>query len=118
MMVDMSLSDDEKIDMAMPIAMPDAPEYPYGLRICLTEAELEKLGLDVKEAVIGGLCTFDILAKVTSVSCNDTADGQCCRVELQIIAMEPEAEDAEPDAPAVAPPSDAAPKGFYKSMRA
>lgn len=112
MLVDMSLSDDEKLDMSMPIAMPDAPEYPPGLHICLTEVELAKLGLDVKEAVVGGMCTFEIVAKVTSVSCNDTSDGQCCRVELQIIGMEPDADDAEPDITPV--PVSAAPKGFYK----
>jgi hypothetical protein len=114
-LADMSLSDDEKLDMATPIAMPDRPEYPYGLRICLTHDELAKLGIDPKEATVGGYFMLHAQCCVTSVSNNQTESGDCYRVEAQIEKAAVDGDDAEEAADA---PSTAAPKGFYKSMRA
>ena len=54
-MVDMELSDEEKFDAVMPIAMPNKPDYPYGLRLCLTGKELEKLGIDPADLAVGGM---------------------------------------------------------------
>ena len=74
----------------------DAPEYPFGLRICLSEAEMEKLGLDVADASVGDLVDMRCFAVITSVSQNQKADGtNCARVELQIqkLAVESEMED-------------------------
>lgn len=89
-LVDMELDDEDKLDAAMPIAMPDKPDYPYGLRICLTEKEMEKLGLEMPD--LGDAIDMRCFATVTSVSCNEDTGGKCCRVEMQIekIAIENE----------------------------
>jgi hypothetical protein len=94
-MQSMEMDDEEKLDFASPIPLPEKPEYPYGLRICLTEKEFEKLGLDHKDAEIGGTFHLHAMAKITSVSVNDTEHGQCCRVEAQITDLAIESEDAE-----------------------
>ena len=44
-MVSMELDDEDKLDAPMPIKMPNKPDFPYGLRICLNEKELKKIGL-------------------------------------------------------------------------
>lgn len=89
--VDLELTDEEKLDADMPIPMPSRPKYSYGLRICLTEKELEKLDLEA-DCNIGDLIDARIMAEVTSVSKND--DGSC-RVELQIQKMAVENEGDE-----------------------
>lgn len=93
-MVSMELDDEEKLDAVMPIPA-EKPEFPYGLRICLTHQEFEKLGLDPADAFVGGMVHGHFMARVTSVSANDGAMGQTCRVELQIEALEIESEDEE-----------------------
>ena len=45
-MVDLELTDDEKLDLQLPMAIADQPDYPYGMRVCMTNRELEKFGLD------------------------------------------------------------------------
>ena len=95
MMQSMELSDDEKLDAIQPIAMPSKPDFPYGLRITLTEAELEKLGLDESEAEVGAMFHGHFMARVTSVSRNDDGDKKCCRVEAQIEDLGIESEDQE-----------------------
>lgn len=94
-MQSMELSDEEKLDMVKPMSISDEPDYPYGLRINLTKAEFEKLGLDPAEAVVGGVVHLHALARVTSYSENQTDSGSDCRCELQITDMEIESEDAE-----------------------
>lgn len=95
-MTDMEMDDESQLDAPMPIAMPDRARYPYGLRISLTEKEFEKLGLDPRDAVVGGICHGHFLARVTSVSANETEGGDsCCRVELQIEDLAIESEDEE-----------------------
>lgn len=116
-LADMSLSDDQKLDMATPIAMDERPEFPYGLRISLTEAELEKLGIDISEATVGGYFMLHALCCVTSVSCNETDTGKNCRLEAQLEQMAVDGDDAEEAAEGETPPA-VAPKGFYKSMGA
>ena len=37
----MELDDEDKLDAIMPIPMDNKPDFPYGLRICLTEKEPE-----------------------------------------------------------------------------
>jgi len=83
-MVSLELTDDEKYDSSSPIPMPDKPDYPYGMKICLTDAEIEKLGIDPAEATVGGKFMMQGLACITSVSCNDGPDGKCWRLEAQI----------------------------------
>lgn len=95
-MVSMELDDEDKLDAAMPIPMPNKPDYPYGLRICLTHKEFDKLGLDPSEAVVGGIFHLHGLARITSVSASDgEGGGPSCRVEAQIEDLDIESEDEE-----------------------
>jgi hypothetical protein len=93
-LISLELDDDDKIDMALPCGpdlKPSQPDFPFGLRISLTEKELKKLGLDVKEADRGDELEIRALARVTCVSQNEGGD----RVELQIerMAVESEGDD-------------------------
>lgn len=95
-MIDMELSDEEKHDLTVPMeGKPSVPEYPWGLRICLTEKELQKLGLDIAEAFVGGMVHGHFMARVTSVSANETTDGEQSRIEMQIEDLCIESEDEE-----------------------
>lgn len=94
-MQSMEMSDDEKLDTAMPIPMPSKPDYPYGLRITLCDAELEKLGVDEAEAVVGGIIHGHFLGRITSVSRNENGDDKTCRIEVQIEDLAVESEDEE-----------------------
>lgn len=94
-MQSMELDDEAKMDAAMPIPMPDKPEYPYGLHICLTQDEFDKLGLDPTDAVIGGIVHGHFLARITSVSMSENDGGSNCRVEMQIEDLAIESEDEE-----------------------
>ncbi len=85
-MAHMGYIEEEKKDMIS--VAPDAPKYPYGLRISLGPEELEKLGLqstpevDVKYRL---LCE----AKVIEVSVVEgKGDDPSYRVELQIMDLE------------------------------
>lgn len=90
-LIDMELSDEDKLDASMPIAMPSKPDYPYGLRISLTHNELEKLGLD-DDCEVGDMIDVRCFATVTSVSKNEDGNGKGCRIELQIEKMAVESE--------------------------
>ena len=94
-MKSMEMSDDEKLDTIQPIAMSSKPDFPYGLRITLTEAELEKLKLDESEAEVGAMFHGHFMARVTSVSKTDEGGKKCCRIEAQIEDLEIESEDEE-----------------------
>lgn len=85
-MVDMA-RDMEEIKEDMELQKMEAPIYPYGLSICLTHDELDKLDLD-GDCQVGDLLHMVCMAKVTSVSKNETTDGESCRIELQIIDIE------------------------------
>lgn len=74
--------------------MPMGPEFPYGLRICLTDAELSKLEMS-GDCEIGDMIDLRCFARVTSVSKNEGQDGPTCRVELQIENMSCENEMTE-----------------------
>src|SRR5258708_39150071 len=95
-MKSMELDDEQKLDAVMPIAMPTKPQYPYGLRICLTHEELEKLGLDIpgREAV-GGMVHGHFMGRVTEISAREGEDESTGRVEIQIEDLAIESEDAE-----------------------
>lgn len=95
-MVSMELDDEDKLDAAMPIPMPTKPDFPYGLRICLTEKEFAKLGIDPSDAVVGGVFHLHALARITSVTCNDSEQmGESHRVEAQIEDMAVESSEDE-----------------------
>lgn len=93
-MKSMELDDEDKIDACLP--MPCArPDFPYGLRISLSEKEFAKLGIDPADAVDGGIFHGHFMARVCSVS-SETRDGEMtCRVEAQIEDLAIESEDDE-----------------------
>lgn len=65
----------------------NVPKYPYGLCLYLDEEALARLGLD-GDADVGDGLHFMAMAKVTSASATEKADGSTCRrVELQITHM-------------------------------
>lgn len=92
-LVDMELDDEDKLDAVTPI--PTArPDYPYGLRICLTDKELAKLGLS-DDCEVGDMIDMRCFGTVTSFSKNDSGEGSSCRVEIQIEKMAVENEMTE-----------------------
>lgn len=84
-MVDMARSKEEMRETAIPSSINESI-YPYGLCISLNNDDLEKLDLD-SDCQVGDLIHMTSMAKVTSVSRNETSEGENCRIELQIIAM-------------------------------
>lgn len=92
-LVDMEMDDEDQIDLASP-AIAVKPRFPWGLRICLEDDQLKKLGLDA-DCDIGDVIDLRAFATVTSVSKNETDKGSCCRVELQIEKLAVENEMTE-----------------------
>lgn len=93
-MASMEHDDDDKLDHVT--AMPNLkPDYPYHLRIALTEKEFEKLGLDHAEAEVGGMVHGHFMGEVTSCHSNKDEHGDHCRVEIQITHLDIESEDEE-----------------------
>ena len=90
-MTDMANVEEDDTDYE-PQTMP-ARVYPYGLCLSLTEKELAKL--DLEQPQVGDMIHLFAMAKVTAVSQNETTDGTCCRVELQITHLGAEGEDDE-----------------------
>ncbi len=100
-MVSMERTPAEKEEMTYSTLAPtvaDVPNVPYGLCICLTEEELAKLDLE-PDCEVGDTLHLVAMAKVTSISMNDTGDGAKCRIELAItdLALEDEDTETEPD---------------------
>jgi len=95
-MVDLELDDEDKFDAPQPYPMVSKPDYPYGLRISLTEKELTKLGIDAPEK-IGDVTDMRCFGVVTCISANSSESGDCCRVEIQIQKMSVESEMQEKD---------------------
>lgn len=92
----MELDDEDKLDAVCPIPMPNRPDYPYGLKICLTHKEFAKLGLDPADACVGGMVHGHFMGRITSVSADESeSGGSSCRVELQIEDLALESEDEE-----------------------
>jgi len=93
-MVDMARTPPAPEKEAPLVDMQGEPDYPFGLCLCLTQDELDKLGLD-NDAEIGDLLDIRAFAKVTSVSKNANSNGNSCRIEMQIIFMSVENEEDE-----------------------
>jgi hypothetical protein len=91
-LVDMELDDEDKMDLAVP-QISSQPDYPWGLRICLCEKELEKLKLPVPE--VGDYLDMRSFGRVTSVSTEQRDGKDCCRVEIQIEQIAVEDENTE-----------------------
>jgi len=91
-LADMKMSDKEKAEFTTP----SAPVYPYGLCISLGNDELEKLGVEEEDEIcVDDMVHLKAMAKVTSHSVRDTADGSDRRVELQIVFLAIEDEEDE-----------------------
>jgi hypothetical protein len=86
----------EKVYGGAPAAIQPNP-YPYGLRLCLTMEELEKLGYSELPPA-GTECRIEAVACVVRCTSEDPdADGDCdyCAIELQIkeLGLEEDAEE-------------------------
>lgn len=98
-MVDLALTDEEKMACDVPCGPIDRPKYPYGLSLSFDQATLDKLKLDTKDVSVGDMIDIRAFGTITSISENDTADGPKCRVEIQLekIAVEDEATEETPE---------------------
>ncbi len=94
-MVSMELDDEDKLDACCPMPMPNKPDFPYGLRITLSDKELTKLKIDHADAFVGGIFHGCFMARITSVSADENSGGTSCRIEAQIENLAIEDEDAE-----------------------
>lgn len=79
-------------------AAPDyaMPDYPWGARICLSNDELEKLGITTFPPV-GAMFNVECVARVVCVSEDETDNGKGeprRRMELQIMQMGAEQQTA------------------------
>lgn len=90
--VDMALTPREQDEDSNIPCSPDQPMYPYGLCLSFGDEQLEKLDME-DDCDVGDMIHMNCLAKVTSVSKNDTSDGPKKRVELQIIAIAAESDE-------------------------
>jgi hypothetical protein len=80
---DMKLSKAQKKE-TMPMAVSaDSPEYPYGLRITLDSAALDKLGMS-KMPKVGAKMSLEAVGVITSVSQHESKDHDSRSVEIQL----------------------------------
>lgn len=85
-MIDMKLKPQSQTMLGE--AEDDAPEYPYGLRICLDNEALEKLGITELPAIDADY-TLKALVCVVRISQDESqGDQQRRSVDLQIEQME------------------------------
>lgn len=106
-LTDMAKSEEEASKDSSPLMMSEN-KYPYGLRISLSQDDLEKLGVDLADFEIGDVFPLDILAKVVGKNANETEGGEAnCCVSLQIthIGAEEESETLEEDVEEESEPS-------------
>lgn len=92
---DEDLEDEEKKMMASPSPSYKPDPFPYGLRMCLCQEEIEKLdpSLPPEAMQAGAIVHLHALARVTSSSMDP--NGESKRLELQVTDLEIESEDAE-----------------------
>lgn len=98
-LVDMRKTPAEKAEDAVCMPMGVVNEYPYGLCMSLCDEELEKLDVDYTDLQVGDIIDMRAMARVTSVSKNETEVGERIRVELQIVLLGIESESEEVDEP-------------------
>lgn len=92
-------------------AVAEAPQYPYGLRLSLDNAALEKLGIEMPE--VGDKMKMLAQVEVVGTSAYDAKEGgKRLSVELQITDMGiKEMEEKEESGEEVKPPP--SPDAFY-----
>ena len=107
--VSLELDDEDKLDLGIccgpspeyPEPKKLIPQFPWGLRISLTQHEIDKLGLDTEEVEVGCYLHLKAFACVTNVSSESMKDSRTgdvrnvMRVELQIEKIAIEDEDEE-----------------------
>ena len=71
-------------------------EYPYGLRICLDDDSMEKLGLS-GTFEIGKKLRLNAVVEVVSSSKRETDEGPEFNMDLQIVEMELNSENTNSD---------------------
>lgn len=94
-LVDMRKTPAEKLEDANCMTLGAVNEYPYGLCLSLGNDELDKLGADHTDLTVGDIVDLRAMARVTSISENETEEGKKCRVELQIVMLGAELESEE-----------------------
>jgi hypothetical protein len=93
-----------------PTAIADSPQYPYGLRLNLDNASVDKLGVALPK--VGEKLMIEAYVEVVSVSAHDSKDGMRKSIELQItdLCLEPRKEEAKEQEQAA---SSVSPDAFY-----
>lgn len=97
-LIDMEMDDEDQLDCCCPMPVSERARYPYGLRISMGNADLEKLGLDPAKMDIGDMLDMRVFAVVTDISANESRsskDGKSWRIEYQIEKIAAEAEKDE-----------------------
>jgi hypothetical protein len=97
-MVDMAYTEQEKqeaADSGCALSPEFQPKYPYGLCISMDEQSMDKIGLDLDGVNIGDMLHLHCLARLTSMSMNESDSGRKGRIELQITHISAEDEDDE-----------------------
>jgi hypothetical protein len=81
---DMKLSKAQKKEtMPMAVSADGGPDYPYGLRITLDSAALDKLGIS-KLPKVGAKMSLQAVGVITSVSQHESKDHDSRSVEIQL----------------------------------
>ena len=113
-LIDMARSEKPE-EVTAPLAACDN-KYPYGLRINLTQEELEKLDVDHSDWNVGETFHLHAFAKIVSISQDEREGGEkCCNVSLQITHLQGESEDAEDEAYDKEEDEPLAKHGYYKA---
>lgn len=87
-MTNMQMTAEEAKEYTQPIAVGDAPKYPYGLCLCLNDESLKKLGIS-DPLPVGTEVVITARAKVTSAGAREEIDGgKYANMDLQITDME------------------------------
>lgn len=85
----------ESLPQASQPVNPDSYKYPYGLKICLSKEELDKLG--IKELPkLGANMKVMATVEVCGVSMSEYEGGEYRSVDLQIVEMGIEGKKADP----------------------
>lgn len=99
-MTDMKMTKAEKKESSpVPSSEYNGPDFPYGLRLNLDNASLEKLGLD-KLPKVGAKMMVHAMGVVVEVSQHESKNHESRRVEIQLqrLAVEDEDESDELEA--------------------
>jgi hypothetical protein len=87
-MISMKLTPAEAKQETMLAEASEAPEYPYGLTICLDDEILAKLGIDPSALPpVGSVFFIEAKAQVCSTSQYQNQDGADASMSLQITDM-------------------------------